>query len=46
MEAILARGFGLATMYYGDIEPDLAGAMKRGIRGTYLKPGQDGAGGG
>ena len=28
-------------MYYGDIEPDLAGAMKLGIRGTYLKPGQE-----
>ncbi|HSP92266.1 MAG TPA: hypothetical protein VLN08_15225, partial [Vicinamibacterales bacterium] len=41
LEAILARGFGLATMYYGDIEPDLAGAMKLGIRGTYLKPGQE-----
>ena len=41
VEAILARGFGLATMYYGDIEPDLAGAMKLGVRGTYLKPGQE-----
>jgi len=27
VDAILARGFGLATMYYGDIEPDIAGAM-------------------
>jgi (4-O-methyl)-D-glucuronate---lignin esterase len=44
VEAILARGFGLATMYYGDIEPDIAGAMKLGIRGTYLKPGQDAPG--
>ena len=41
VEAILARGFGLATMYYGDIEPDVAGAMKTGVRGTYLQPGQD-----
>jgi hypothetical protein len=28
-------------MYYGDIEPDIAGAMKLGIRGAYLKPGQE-----
>jgi hypothetical protein len=41
VEAILDRGFGLATTYYGDIEPDIAGAMKLGVRGTYLKPGQE-----
>ena len=41
VEAILARGFGLATMYYGDIEPDIPGAMKLGIRGTYLNPAQE-----
>jgi hypothetical protein len=41
VETILDRGFGLATVYYGDIEPDIAGAMKFGVRGTYLKPGQD-----
>jgi hypothetical protein len=44
VEAILDRGFGLATMYYGDIEPDIPGAMKLGIRGTYLKPGQEAPG--
>ena len=41
METLLARGFGLATLYYGDIEPDLPGAAKLGVRGTYLRPGQD-----
>lgn len=41
VEAALARGFGLATMYYGDVEPDIAGAMRLGIRGTYLKLGQE-----
>ena len=40
VETILGRGFGLATMYYGDIEPDIAGAMRLGVRGTYLKPDQ------
>jgi (4-O-methyl)-D-glucuronate---lignin esterase len=44
VETVLARGFGLVTMYYGDIEPDIAGAMKLGIRGMYLKPGQDAPG--
>jgi hypothetical protein len=44
VEAILDRGFGLATMYYGDIEPDIAGAMTLGVRGTYLKPGQEAPG--
>jgi len=39
--AVLDRGFGLATMYYGDIEPDIVGAMKQGIRGTHLKSGQE-----
>jgi hypothetical protein len=40
VETILGRGFGLATVYYGDIEPDVAGAMRLGVRGTYLKPDQ------
>jgi hypothetical protein len=41
LDMVLDRGFGLATMYYGDVEPDLAGAVKRGVRGTHLKPGQE-----
>jgi len=41
LDAVLAGGFGLATMYYGDIEPDIVGAVKLGIRGRYLQPGQD-----
>jgi hypothetical protein len=41
LDMVLDRGFGLATMYYGDIEPDIPGAVKRGIRGTYLQPGQE-----
>ena len=44
VETVLARGYGLATMYYGDIEPDVDGAMKLGVRGTYLKPRPGGAG--
>lgn len=35
----LAEGFGVATIYYGDIEPDFAEGIKYGIRSHYLKPG-------
>jgi hypothetical protein len=37
VETILGRGFGLATMYYGDIEPDVPGAIGHGVRAAYLK---------
>jgi hypothetical protein len=36
----LEQGFGFATLYYGDIEPDLDGGIPFGIRGRYLKPEQ------
>jgi hypothetical protein len=41
---LLARGYGLATMYYGDIEPDFDGAMEQGIRGAFLGPAQQAPG--
>jgi hypothetical protein len=37
LETILGRGFGLATMYYGDIEPDFPNAVSLGVRAAYLK---------
>jgi hypothetical protein len=40
IQEFLAKGFGVATMYYGDIEPDFQGGMPLGVRGLYLKPGQ------
>ena len=40
LEKILAHGYGLATVYYGDIEPDLVGAMQYGIRPLFFRPGQ------
>lgn len=40
LEKLLSRGYGLATMYYGDIEPDFDGAMGQGIRGAFLAPAQ------
>jgi hypothetical protein len=36
----LAHGIGVATIYYGDIEPDFQGGIPFGVRGLYLKHGQ------
>lgn len=40
VEQFLNAGFGFATVYYGDIEPDFKDGIKHGIRGKYLKTGQ------
>src|SRR5207253_1353909 len=37
---LLARGIGVATLYYGDIDPDFQGGIPYGVRALYLKPGQ------
>jgi hypothetical protein len=37
---LLAKGFGAATVYYGDIDPDFPGGVPLGVRALYLKPGQ------
>jgi hypothetical protein len=36
----LAQGVGVATVYYGDIDPDFKDGLPHGIRAAYLKPGQ------
>ncbi|HVW87375.1 MAG TPA: hypothetical protein VHB50_21965, partial [Bryobacteraceae bacterium] len=33
-------GFGVATFYYGDVDPDFEGGLPYGVRALYLKPGQ------
>lgn len=36
----LEQGVAVATVYYGDIDPDFAGGIPYGVRKLYLKPGQ------
>lgn len=38
VEMILARGYGLATAYYEEIEPDFNGGIDQGIRAGLPKP--------
>jgi len=40
IDTFISQGFGVATMYYGDIEPDFKTGFNYGIRGHFLKPGQ------
>jgi hypothetical protein len=37
---LIEAGFGFATFYYGDVDPDFRGGVPLGIRAKYLKPGQ------
>jgi hypothetical protein len=40
VEPFLDAGFGVATFYYGDVDPDYPEGFSNGIRARYLKPGQ------
>jgi hypothetical protein len=40
VKSFVTAGFGVATLYYGDIEPDFKTGLPYGIRGYYLKPTQ------
>ena len=40
VEPFLAAGIGVATFYYGDVDPDYPDGFSKGIRAHYLPPGQ------
>jgi len=40
VEPLLDAGIGIATFYYGDVDPDYLNGFSNGIRARYLKPGQ------
>lgn len=41
IDKFISEGFGVGTIYYGDIEPDFADGIRHGVRGHYLPEGKE-----
>jgi hypothetical protein len=41
VEKVVSRGYGLATVYYGDIEPDFPDGWKLGLRRAFFSSGEE-----
>ncbi|MEM1443470.1 MAG: acetylxylan esterase [Verrucomicrobiota bacterium] len=44
VEKIIDRGFGLAVLYYGDVDPDFDDGFENGVHAVFGKPERDGWG--
>jgi hypothetical protein len=40
VEKVIAHGYGIASIYYGDIDPDFLGGTSGGVRPLFFAPGQ------
>jgi hypothetical protein len=38
VETVIAHGYGIASIYYGDIDPDFPGGMAAGVRPLFFSP--------